>query len=100
MLRALRYALFMAAVTLSSAGAALAQSDNNVAADRAQSFQAVTGAVKEDVAGGPLMLAAYAVVWLAVFVYVLRMVRLQRGMEDSLSRLERSIGSGGPSSPR
>lgn len=92
MLRALRYALFVAAVNLS--GVVLAQTES-AADDRAQSFQAVTGAVKEDVAGGPLMLAAYAVVWLAVFIYVFRMVRLQRGMEDSLSRLERSIGSGG-----
>jgi CcmD family protein len=37
------------------------------------------------------MLAAYAVVWLAVFFYVFRMVRLQRGVEDNLSRLERSL---------
>ena len=94
MLRALRYALFTLALTLS--GVAFAQSDS-AADDRAASFQTVTGAVKEDVAGGPLMLAAYAVVWLAVFIYVFRMIRLQRGMEDSLSRLERSIGSGGSS---
>ena len=69
---------------------AAAQS-GETADDRAQSFQAVAGAVKEDVAGGPLMLAAYAVVWLAVFFYVFRMVRLQRGVEDNLSRLERSL---------
>jgi CcmD family protein len=53
----------------------------------------VQGAVKEDIAGGPLMLAAYAVVWLAVFGYVFRLVRLQRGVEANLERLERMLGS-------
>jgi CcmD family protein len=64
--------------------------------ERASSFQAVSGAVKEDVAGGPLMLAAYAVVWLVLFGYVFRMVRLQRGVEDNLERLERAVGSAAP----
>ena len=59
--------------------------------DRAESFQAVTGAVKEDVAGGPLMLAAYAVVWVTLFGYVWRLIRLQRGVEASLERLERTV---------
>ena len=58
---------------------------------RATTFEAVTGPVKEDVPGGPLLLAAYALVWLAVFGYVFRLVRLQRGVVDNLSRLERDF---------
>ena len=66
----------------------------DAADDRAQSFQAVEGGVKEDIAGGPLMLAAYAVVWLVVFGYVFRLVRLHRGLEDNLNRVERAVGAG------
>jgi CcmD family protein len=63
--------------------------------DRAASFEAVTGPVKEDVAGGPLMLAAYAVVWLAIFGYGFRLVRLHRSIEDNLSRVERAVLAAG-----
>jgi CcmD family protein len=86
----LRFFIAQLGLFLAWAGSVAAQT-GEAAEDRAQSFQAVTGAVKEDVAGGPLMLAAYAVVWLCVFFYVFRMVRLQRGVEDNLSRLERSL---------
>jgi CcmD family protein len=81
------------AVGLAAAPRAYAQAQDDAAQDRAQSFRAVQGAVKEDVAGGPLMLAAYAVVWVAVFAYVFRMVRLQRGIEDNLARLERAVAN-------
>jgi CcmD family protein len=66
----------------------------DAAEGRAQSFQAVSGGVKEDIAGGPLMLAAYAAVWIAVFGYVLRLVRLHRSLEDNLTRVERAIAAG------
>jgi CcmD family protein len=65
----------------------------DAAEERATSFQSVPGAVKEDIAGGPLLLAAYAVVWLALFGYVFRLVRLHRGVEDSMARLERAVSS-------
>jgi CcmD family protein len=91
MLRALASRLFIAQLTLFAFVGSVAAQAADEPGDRAASFQAVTGAVKEDVAGGPLMLAAYAVVWLVVFFYVFRMVRLQRGVEDNLSRLERSL---------
>jgi len=67
------------------------QAPQTVQDDRAESFQAVSGGVKEDVAGGPLMLAAYAVVWVTLFGYVWRLIRLQRGVEANLERLERSV---------
>ena len=67
------------------------------AEDRAASFQAVSGGTQEDVAGGPLMLLAYAAVWLVVFGYVYRINRLQRGVETNVERLERSIARQGGS---
>ena len=69
--------------------------EEKTAEDRAQSFQAVSGGTQEDVAGGPLMLLAYAAVWLVVFGYVYRINRLQRGVEANLERLERSIARQG-----
>lgn len=58
---------------------------------RSQAFQAVDGAVEEDIAGGPLMLAAYAFVWLVVFGYVLRLIGLQRRTLEEIAGLKRAI---------
>jgi CcmD family protein len=86
---------WLGAAALSFSGHALAQGEaDGTADDRAQSFRAVNGGVKEDIPGGPLMLAAYAVVWLVVFGYVFRLVRMHRGVEASLARLERAVGEG------
>jgi CcmD family protein len=60
----------------------------DAAEDRATSFQAVQGGVREDIAGGPLLLAAYAVIWVAVLLYVFRLVRLQQRAQQDLARLE------------
>jgi CcmD family protein len=59
--------------------------------DRAASFEAVSGAVKEDVPGGPLLVASYALIWLAVFGYVFRLVRLQRSADENLARLQQDL---------
>lgn len=69
--------------------------------DRAQAFQAVEGAVQEDVPGGPLLVAAYALIWLGVFGYLMRLVRLQGHTEREVTRLERILASsdGGAASP-
>jgi CcmD family protein len=91
--RSMVLAVGLCAGALAPLSATYAQDAKGAADDRAESFQAVQGAVKEDIAGGPLMLAAYAVVWLAVFGYVFRLVRLQRGVEANLERLERTLGS-------
>ena len=93
-MRSMILALGLFAGVLAPLSATFAQdAAEPTADDRAASFQAVSGAVKEDVPGGPLMLAAYAVVWIAVFGYVFRLVRLQRGVEANLERLERTLGS-------
>jgi CcmD family protein len=98
MLRRLRCGLlwsWLALSLLSLPGSALAQAPDTAAPtdSRAASFEAVSGPTKEDVAGGPLMLAAYAFVWLAVFGYVFRLVRLHRNIEVELARVERAIDS-------
>jgi CcmD family protein len=74
-------------------GSSLVHAQKDAAEERATSFQSVPGAVKEDVPGGPLMLAAYAIVWLAVFGYVFRLVRLHRSVEVNMARLERAVNS-------
>ena len=71
-------------------GSLVARADD-AAEDRATSFEAVSGAVKEDVPGGPLLLAAYALIWLAVFGYVFRLVRLQRGVAENVARLQQDL---------
>jgi len=72
-------------------GAAQSDTAEKAASDRAQTFEAVTGAVQEDVPGGPLLVIAYAIVWLAVFGYVFRLVRLHKGVDDSIARLEQDL---------
>jgi len=67
------------------AGIALAQ---DAADERATSFRAVQGAVKEDVPGGPLLVAAYAVIWVFVLLFVVRVVRQQQQSQRDLARLE------------
>jgi CcmD family protein len=88
-----RIALLVALTWFSAVGITRvsAQDAEKTADDRAASFQAVTGGTQEDVAGGPLMLLAYAAVWVVVFGYVYRINRLQRGVQTDVERLERSI---------
>lgn len=86
-----------------SAAAQDAPADSDGAADeagesRAQAFQAVDGAVKEDVPGGPLMVAAYAVIWLVIFGYVLRLVALQRRTLEEIVELKKVIEAAGAGS--
>ncbi len=61
--------------------------------DRSQSFKAVQGAVKEDVAGGPLLVGAYAVIMLALVFYVIRLARLQQRTQREVARLSAQLSS-------
>jgi CcmD family protein len=58
---------------------------------RAQSFEAVEGAVEEDVPGGPLLVLGYGIVWLALLLYLFRLVRLQQRAQGDLARLEQAL---------
>jgi CcmD family protein len=88
-----RTALAASFAWLLSAGAALAQ---DAAEDRSQAFRAVEGAVKEDVPGGPLLVAAYAIMWVFVLLYVVRLVRLQQRAERDVQRLEQVLSREAP----
>lgn len=90
---AARAFLFGSVLAFGTAGALplVVEADGDAASDRAQSFEAVSGAVKEDIPGGPLLVAAYAVIWLAVLGYVFRLVRLQRGADENVARLQQDL---------
>lgn len=87
-------ALWLSAqLAASSAHAQDGESDTKSAAeDRATSFKAVEGAVKEDVPGGPLLIGAYGLILAVVVGYSVRLVRLQQRAQDDLARLERQLG--------
>jgi CcmD family protein len=71
------------------------RAEASAAEDRSTSFQAVQGAVTEDVPGAPLLVTAYALIWAGVLGYVWRVARLQeRGMAQvqELSRLIQAHG--------
>lgn len=93
MARALRVLSLGGALAFCTLAAPIAgaRADDTAQNDRAQTFEAVSGAVKEDVPGGPLVVAAYALIWLAVFGYVFRLVRLQRGSDENLARLQQDL---------
>jgi len=40
----------------------------------------------------PYLFAAYAVVWIALFVYLRRLARLNRELEDEVRELKRLLG--------
>lgn len=65
------------------------------AEERATQFVGVTGPEAESIPGGGLLLAAYAVVWVLIFLYLLRMRRLQRQTAEELERLAAELRSSG-----
>lgn len=73
---------------------ALQATAQEAAEDRATSFKAVSGAVKEDVPGGPLLLGAYAAILIVIIGYGVRLVRMQQRAASDLQRLERQITAG------
>ena len=58
--------------------------------DRATTFRAVQGG-GETVAGGKLLIAAYAIVWVIVLLVVVRIFRRQNGVARELGELEGAI---------
>lgn len=79
------FALYLAAVSTP----VLAQED--AADSRATSFQAVEGAQKEDVPGGPLLVGAYAVTLLLLVGYVARLGMMHQKTASELERLGRAL---------
>ncbi len=59
--------------------------------ERAAQFVGVTGPEAETVPGGPLLLGAYAIVWILLFLFLMRMRGLQRQTAEELERLSAEI---------
>ena len=50
-----------------------------------------TAAAKEQVAGGPLMLIAYAMIWIFLFGYLFRLKRAQNQLASEVDALEQRL---------
>lgn len=70
---------------------ASAETQEDAATERAAEFVGVRGPDAESVPGGALMLAAYAIVWALLFLYLMRMRGLQRQTAEELERLSAEI---------
>jgi len=68
-----------------------AQVEETPAEERAAQFVGVTGPEAESVPGGALLLAAYAIVWVLLFLFLVRMRRLQSQTAEELERLGAEI---------
>jgi hypothetical protein len=75
--------------------AAAASAQEDAAESRSATFQAVEGTTKEDVAGFPLLVAAYGVILVVLCAYVARLGLLQRKNGDEVERLTRAIERAG-----
>jgi len=71
------------------AGASETQKD--AAEERATQFVGVEGPDAESIPGGALLLAAYAVVWALLFLFLKRMRGLQSQTAEELERLSAEI---------
>ncbi len=69
------------------------QVEESPAEERAAQFVGVTGPDAESVPGGALLVAAYAVIWVLLFLFLMRMRRLQRQTAEELERLSAQIGA-------
>ena len=69
----------------------LAGAQEDPAAARAATFQAVEGPQKDQVPGFPLMVAGYGFVLICVIVYVARLAALQAKNRAELERLSRAL---------
>jgi len=63
------------------------------AEERAAQFVGVEGPEAESVPGGALLIAAYAVVWVLLFLFLFRMRGLQRQTAEELERLAAEVRS-------
>jgi hypothetical protein len=85
----------LCALLWGATGGATAAAQEEAVGDRATSFQAVQGAAKEDVPGGPLLLGAYAFVLVLLIGYAARLGALQAKTGRELERLSRALEARG-----
>jgi CcmD family protein len=74
---------------------AASETQKDAAEERATQFVGVRGPDAESVPGGALLLAAYAIVWVLLFLFLMRMRRLQRQTAEELERLSAEIRASG-----
>jgi len=67
----------------------------DAAEERAAQFVGVRGPEAESVPGGALLLGAYAIVWLLLFLFLMRMRGLPRQTAEELERLSLEIRASG-----
>ena len=67
------------------------QAAETAAEERAAQFVGVTGPEAESISGGALLLSAYAVVWVLLFLFLFRMRGLQRQTAEELERLAAEV---------
>jgi len=67
------------------------EAQEDAAEERATQFVGVEGPDAESIPGGALMLAAYAIVWALLFLFLMRMRGLQRQTSEELERLSAQI---------
>ncbi len=70
---------------------AASEVQEDAAEERATQFVGVRGPEAESVPGGALLLAAYAIVWMLLFLFLMRMRGLQRQTAEELERLSAQI---------
>jgi CcmD family protein len=70
---------------------AASETQEDPAEERATQFVGVTGPEAESIPGGALLLAAYAIVWALLFLFLMRMRGLQRQTAEELERLSAEI---------
>ena len=78
--------LLTLATVVASNGAAIALAQTT--GDRSTSFQAVSGSAHEDIPGGTLLIAAYAIVLAVLVAYVVYLTMMQQSAAKELTRLE------------
>lgn len=83
------------------AGVAAAQDDPGVdpADQRADTFEAATGAQTENVPGGTLMIVAYGAVFILIFGYVASLAMRQNNTQRELDRLRQDLEAYGEDAP-
>lgn len=67
--------------------------------DRSTTFQAVQGNGTEQYSGGVLLVTAYAVLWVVMFVWVALVWRKQRALDTRLADLEGVIQKAAKDAP-
>ncbi|MBK8171656.1 MAG: hypothetical protein IPK60_15090 [Sandaracinaceae bacterium] len=97
MMRSAFFALTLGFLTITLCSAstnAVAQDGPAEAApedSRATQFRAMQGPAQESVPGGTLMVAAYGLVWLFVFAYIVRIALLSAKTSSEVERLSSAL---------